>query len=173
MQIVTAELLTYGVVVDIFPSQAFSWPIVGLTSSEFFPILFNCHRIRRMFEYVFCSIIRYWMRFAESNESCIRNKGPGASGRFIAKGVVDLSSLFKGPFNVPSTPCKRQYNEEYGHQYILSNFYNSTLQIVTIEQKNLNIKADILPRESLRFWAIYDTDYLFTFRCRGTEHSKS
>ena len=53
MQIVTAELLTYGVVVDIFPSQAFSWPIVGLTTSEFFPILFDCHKIRRTFEYVF------------------------------------------------------------------------------------------------------------------------
>ena len=52
MQMVTAELLTYGVVVDIFPSQAFSWPINGLRHSEFFPILFNCHRARRMFEYV-------------------------------------------------------------------------------------------------------------------------
>ena len=57
MQIVTAELLTSGVVVDIFPSQAFSWPIEGLTHSEFFPILFKCHRARRMFEYVSAHVL--------------------------------------------------------------------------------------------------------------------
>ena len=59
MQMVTAELLTYGVVVDIFPSHAFSWPIEGLThsDSEFSPILFNCHRARRMFEYVSAQIL--------------------------------------------------------------------------------------------------------------------
>ena len=59
MQIVTTELLTYGVIVDIFPSHAFSWPIEGLThsDSEFSPILFNCHRARRMFQYVSAQIL--------------------------------------------------------------------------------------------------------------------
>ena len=57
MQIVTAKLLAYGAVVDIFPSQAFSWPIEGLTSSEFFPVLFNCHMAREIFEYVSAQVL--------------------------------------------------------------------------------------------------------------------
>ena len=110
--------------------------------------------------------IRYWMRYANSDESCIRSNG--IPGGFTVEGVVVLSKVFEGPFNVPTTPCRRQRNDSNNFE-----FYNSTLQIVTIEQDDLNIKADIPPRESLRFWANHDTVYRFTFRCRGTEHRKS
>ena len=115
------------------------------------------------------------MRYANSNESCIRSNG--TLGGLTAEGVVVLSKVFEkvfeGPFNVPTTPCRRQRNDSNNNQFILSEFYNSTLQIVTIEQDDLNMRVDIPPRKSLRFWANHDTDYLFTFRCRGTEHSKS
>ena len=111
------------------------------------------------------------MRRANSDESCIRKKGP--RGYSIAEGIVDLSKVFEAPVNAPSTPCRRQHNDAYDDRYILCEFYNSTLQIVTIEQNDINIRADILPRKSLRFWANRETDYLFTFRSRGTEHSQS
>ena len=112
------------------------------------------------------------MRYANSNESCIRSNG--TLGGLTAEGVVVLSKVFEGPFNVPTTPCRRQRNDSNNNQlgYILSEFYNSMLQIVTIEQDDINIKVDILPRKSLRFWANHDTDYLFTFRCRGIQHSQ-
>ena len=105
------------------------------------------------------------MRYANSDESCIRSNG--TLGGLTAEGVVVLSKVFEGPFNVPTAPCRRQRNDSNDFE-----FFNTTLQIVTVEQDDLNIRADILPDESLRFWVNRDIDYLFTFRCRGSEHSK-
>ena len=111
------------------------------------------------------------MRYANSDESCIRSNG--TLGGLTAEGVVVLSKVFEGLLNVPSTPCRRQNNDEYDHHSSPCEFYNSTSQIVTIEQNDINIRADILPQKSLRFWANRETDYLFTFRCRVTERRQS
>ena len=106
------------------------------------------------------------MRYANSDESCIRSNG--TLGGLTVEGVVVLSKLFEGPFNVPTPPSRRQRNDSNNFE-----FCNSTLQIVTIEQDDLNMRVDISPQKTLSFWANHDIDYLFTFRCRGTEHSKS
>ena len=111
------------------------------------------------------------MRCANSDESCIRSKG--ALGRLISEGVVVLSKVFDGPVNVPTTPCRRQHNDTYNSRYITSGFFNSTLQIVTIEQDELNVRADVLPQELLRFCVDQNRDYKFTFRCRGIGYSQS
>ena len=110
------------------------------------------------------------MRYANSDESCIRSNG--TLGGLTAEGVVVLSRVFEGPFNVPTTPCRRRRSGPNNKQYISPDFYNSTLQIVTIEQDDLNMRVDISPQKTLSFWANHDIDYLFTFRCRGSEHSK-
>ena len=169
MQIVTAELPICGVLVDIFPSQAFSWPISNFTRPQLFPVTFKCQGATKTVQYVFHGPTLYRVRDTNEVDSCIRDDG---DGELVAQGIIDLSKVFEGPDNVPTTPCRRQYNESIDRQYI-SGFFNSTLQIITIEQNELNIKVDVLPWESLRFYVDHDKDYLFTFRCRGTEHNQT
>ena len=56
------------------------------------------------------------------DESCIRNNG---NGELIAQGIIDLSKVFEGPDNVPTTPRRRPYNESNDRQHsnINSKFY--------------------------------------------------
>ena len=70
------------------------------------------------------------MRYANSVGSCIRSNG--TLGGLTAEGVVVLSKVFEGPFNVPTTPrnCRRGGSN---NQYFAKGITNSTLQIVTIE----------------------------------------
>ena len=88
-------------------------------------------------------------------------------------GCISISKVFEGSQNGPGLPFRRHITDARDRLYNLSELYNSTLLVVTIEQSELNIRADILPRESLRFYAKRGREYLFTFRYRGIELSRS
>ena len=57
MQIVNAKLLTHEVVVDIFPSQAFSWPISAFEELSYFSIILTCHGVTKTVQYVYGIIV--------------------------------------------------------------------------------------------------------------------
>ena len=120
---------------------------------------------------------RHVLRLSNKRISCATGGERTGLGRgeLYSEGIIAISSVFGDTDNVTTTPYRRQLenNDLDGQQHIMSGFSNSTLQIITVEQDELNIKADILPRESLRFYADPGRDYQFTFRCRRTEHSQS